>query len=186
MKDPLIERKIPSGLLDKSIEFFAASVDEIPYIANNGQISSCSDMDEGLYQTMLKDAKSNLKWWGILNKWHAGDERRMVYQHIACRYGALNSTPDLDDEGKLSAEVRVCDRCLSCEGFGEGCARIENLSHREMLAVVLIAQGLGDKQIAEEMGISRFTLNEYKRRLSAKLKAHSKIEIINKFYKKIM
>ena len=182
----MIEQRIPAGMLDETTEFFAESTSEIPFFVKNGKITSCEQMDGDLYQTMLEDAKSNAKWWAILEDWHPGDERRKVYQHIACRYGALNSTPDIDKEGRLSAEVRMCGECLSCRGFGEGCARIEGLTHREMLSVVLLAQGLADKQVADMMGISFFTLNEFKRRMSVKLQAHSKIDIISKFYQAIM
>lgn len=182
----MIEQRILAGLLDDSTEFFSESVDHIPQFVKSGKITSCEQMDEALYQTMLEDAKSNAKWWAILEDWHPGNERRKVYQHIACRYGAPNSTPDIDKEGRLNVEVRVCNRCTTCPGFGEGCARIEGLTRREMLSVLLLAQGLADKQVADRMGISFFTLNEFKRRISVKLNAHSKIDIINKFYNAIM
>lgn len=180
--DKLVESRIPAGVLDENTEFFAKSVDDIPHFAKEGIICSCERMPEPMYQTMLTDASNSPKWWQILENWHGADERRKVYQHIACRYGSFNSTPDIDGDGNLTPDVRICNRCHTCEGFGEGCIRLENLSHREMLAVVLIAQGMADKQVQDAMGITSNTLIEYKKRLSEKLKAHSKIEIVSRFY----
>lgn len=182
----LLRQETPAGLLDKNIEFFTDPKFEIPFYISEGVVCSCVRLDDDIYQIMLADAKNNRKWWQILGVWHGSDERKKVYRHIACRYGALNSTPDLAPDGTILPDVRFCAKCAECEGFGIGCATLDVLSKREMLAAILIAQGLGDKQIADAMKISLHTLNEYKKRISVKLDAHSKIDIVAKLFNAII
>jgi len=51
------------------------------------------------------------------------------------------------------------------------------LSRRETEAMQLIAQGLGDKQIAAQMGVSRGSLHVYLRRMRKKIGVCNRVRI---------
>lgn len=54
------------------------------------------------------------------------------------------------------------------------------LTKREMEIIELVCQGLSYKQIAEKMYITSFTVNQHLKKVYAKMKVHSKSELISK------
>ncbi len=75
--------------------------------------------------------------------------------------------------------------CMLVDDFGGGVEGrrhgIEDLSRRELEALVLISKGCLRKEIALEMNISRGTVDQFIKRIYDKLRVHSKTEAAVKY-----
>lgn len=85
-----------------------------------------------------------------------------------CRKGGVTLDPSLT--GQLCAEAAEPARRPECEGA-------EELTERERQTLALIAEGLSNKLIARELGISDGTVKVHVRHLLCKLNLHSRLEL---------
>ena len=102
--------------------------------------------------------------------------------------GFVNKTDDLSE---LADAIRVVMRGYSyfpCNhnfspgvtaGAGDDSKLLSDLSDRELSVLILIAKGMGNKQIGEQLLLSEKTISTYKHRLKQKLNAHTLIELID-------
>ncbi len=97
-----------------------------------------------------------------------------IAQFIRCRFGAFNNQGDLVD-GKFTIEYVDCEKRGSCPYEGLLCR--SELTPRELEVTRLVADDLADKQIADHLGISTFTVCRHRTRIEHKLNIASKIGI---------
>ncbi|MBB2494763.1 response regulator [Aquipseudomonas ullengensis] len=64
------------------------------------------------------------------------------------------------------------------EAGGEGSNELAQLSARELMVLELLAKGLSNQQIAEQLALSYKTVSTYKTRLQQKLHVHSTVELL--------
>lgn len=64
-------------------------------------------------------------------------------------------------------------------GVGDDSKLLGDLSDRELSVLILIAKGMGNKQIGDQLLLSEKTISTYKHRLKQKLNAQTLIELID-------
>lgn len=81
-------------------------------------------------------------------------EERMVW----CLFGSLDSAVDID-VSTGHAHVEVSSHCCSCQYAHPFCRRmLPHLTHRQQECFILMRQGKTDKEIAQMLGISYYTV----------------------------
>jgi len=105
--------------------------------------------------------------------------------------GADGFVTKTDDLTELTDAVRVVMRGYSYfprfdqfasvlnTGVPDDAKLLESLSDRELSVLILIAKGMGNKQIGEQLLLSEKTISTYKHRLKQKLNAETLIELID-------
>jgi DNA-binding CsgD family transcriptional regulator len=115
---------------------------------------------------------------GRLTAAEAGeDSRRPV--HIRVRAGdgswAVIETARLDDPGRT---IAVSIHAAGVDEILRLVTRAYGLSDRERELVVLIARGLDTNAIAEQMFISRYTVQDHLKSVFHKIGVHSRLELL--------
>jgi len=101
------------------------------------------------------------------------DELKMF---VRCRFGAFNNQHDLClATGKMESEYVACENRGNCKHEGVICR--SELTPREMEVTRLIADDLGDKQIADRLHISPHTVARHRVSIEQKLGLASKMGI---------
>jgi DNA-binding CsgD family transcriptional regulator len=176
----------PAGLDDKDLEIYRVGK-KARAIYNNGMRCDYLQLPYEIREVFQVELISQPKVcqclclkMGITN----ADEMEETY--AACRYGAMNRIADLKD-GKTMAEIPVCGITETCPGFDIVCKAPEgpggSVSRREFQAMILIAKGKCDKEIADEMNISITTVRTNLARIHEKLHINNRIEIALLMYK---
>ncbi|HBZ17292.1 response regulator [Pantoea sp. NPDC088449] len=105
--------------------------------------------------------------------------------------GADGFVTKTDDLSELTDAIRVVMRGYSYfprydqyspllpAGAGDDNKLLGDLSDRELSVLILIAKGLGNKQIGDQLLLSEKTISTYKHRLKQKLNAQTLIELID-------
>ncbi len=87
-------------------------------------------------------------------------------------------------ENRPSMSNEVAQRMLDYfHELGKRRAEIQKLSPRERDVLEHLAKGWGDKDIAQDLGISVQTVNDYLKRIYAKLHVHSRTAAVAKYLK---
>ncbi|MBD2754166.1 response regulator [Spirosoma validum] len=81
-------------------------------------------------------------------------------------------------QGKTSFDDAILTGRLSEDAFGDDFARRLNLTFREVEIIKLIIAGLTNEQIAEELGISVFTVKTHRKNIHFKLGITNVAELI--------
>ncbi|MBB1202754.1 DNA-binding response regulator [Enterobacteriaceae bacterium 89] len=106
-----------------------------------------------------------------------------------CRQaGADGFVTKTDDLSELMEAIRIVMRGYSFftrevhslgSGYGDDSKLLSDLSDRELSVLILIAKGMGNKQIGDHLLLSEKTISTYKHRLKQKLNAQTLIELID-------
>lgn len=117
------------------------------------------------------------------------DDMELIYpmerlkQYVSCNFGGYDNSCDLQD-GQLHPEYWDCGHRNNCPHEGKLCKlmqsadKLETITPREVEVMKNIATGMPDKQIAERMGISFFTVRNHLRALYRKTNSHCKASLI--------
>jgi len=181
-----VSGKIPAGIADTNIEFFAK--DERLFYFLDGVTIPFSEWPEELLALIEQDMAKNPK--AIESLVHAGIESRheMIQQYIRCRYSALDNQPDLVNGKFQEPEYADCKLRGFCPYEGKLCLPIKalhgTLTHREIEVLRLIPEGLLDKEIADQLGISPLTVPVHMKNLREKTGAKNKSELVRFAYQK--
>ena len=153
------------------IEFFAAG-NEVYMIDLDGELKTFDFFPLHVLDVLREEIESDKNLEKALDELTSGTDQ--IKQLIRCRYGAFNNQMDLKD-GKLEADYVDCPLRSSCVYEGIICRR--ELTNRELEIVRLVADDLADKQIADRLGISVFTVGVHRAKIERKLNIASKIGI---------
>jgi DNA-binding CsgD family transcriptional regulator len=145
-------------------------------VLNNGKRSDYKDLPEEKRAIFRSEMKEGIRVMESLHNMGYTDLQEMEMVFVGCRYGALNSTPDLAGS-KTSADAPICDKLTSCPGFGFVCRIPGRLTRREYEIAGYIAKGKFDKEICEIMNITLPTLRTYFGRIHEKLQLNNRVEI---------
>lgn len=106
---------------------------------------------------------------------------RMVARFCRCNMGAIDDIPDIDGDSEFKFEYVSCPIRTECKGAGVICRPKFNstLSKAEEKVMRLYCQGLTRDEIAQELYLSPATVNNHIRNAFARLKIHSKSELIH-------
>jgi two-component system response regulator NreC len=117
---------------------------------------------------------------GYLTKQAAADE--LVAAIHAVAGGNVYLQPALarwllDDYQRLARQVGIQSQVLDDEQ-GEGVIGLDALSARERQVLELVAQGFSNHDIGEKLNLSHKTIARHRERIMAKLKMHSRTELV--------
>ena len=86
-------------------------------------------------------------------------------------------------DGKIFIQPEIASRTLRAALHSPG-DLIEPLSEREREVLVMLAQGIPNKEIADKLGISYETVHTYIRRIYEKLQVRTRTEAVAKFLRR--
>lgn len=96
-------------------------------------------------------------------------------------YREKNDKPFDDHDRALVQLFHVeCARMLRVHNDNVDELPYPRMPPRERIALLHLLEGLADKEIADRMGISRFTVNQYTKSLYRRFAVHSRAELITK------
>lgn len=181
-----VSGKLPAGITDKNVEFLAK--DEQVFALMQSKLLPLSDWPQWLLEAIESDMEKHPKAVEALVQADIVGRMDMIEQYVKCRYSALDNEADVID-GKLQApEFTDCNLRGSCPYEGRLCdlfkAPFGTLTHREIEVLRMIPEGLLDKEIADQLGISPLTVGVYMKHLREKTGAKNKAELVRFAYQK--
>lgn len=171
--------KLPAGLMDHDVEFFlykgnlmflydgrARSFDRIP-----------DNIKDSLREILDNDSDANL----CLDCLDLHDPMDRLRQFVMCRFSSFDLVADLTEGGNKCAEFTYCQKRGRCPYEGTLCMSLishGNLSYREIQVILVMAKGLPNKLMVDELGISINTISTHIQNISRKIGVQSKAEIL--------
>lgn len=176
--------KLPAGLMDKNVEIFEH--EGRAWALYNGERMPFHRMPQDIYnaffEEMLRDKEAMKALDTMLDKSFSNK----FNQFLICRYGALDSTPDLDtSKVNFTPEYHECGNRNNCPFSFVLCDRVIiktdkgdiHLTRKEVEIVKLIASGLTDKETADQAKIALNTLLTHKKNIYSKLGIQSNVQL---------
>lgn len=173
---PQIFNAIPAGVFptDTRANIFACHETKKVFFIQGGKVNHFKDLPneykKQITTRFLQDpcARKELGHMGFT----AGIEK-----YAKCMFGALDAVPDFAENGQLQTNdnYRCSDNCKCM--FWKSKKIIyqkEEFTNRQLQCLELIAKGLTDIEIADQMQITVNGLSDYKRRLQKKLNTYCK------------
>lgn len=171
--------KLPAGITDQNVEFFAQG-EEVFALTGKNMIKS-EDWPEELIEAIEADMEKNPVAIVCLVDAKIEGRLEMAVQYIKCRYSALDNEPDMIAGIMQDTEYVDCNLRGVCPYEGRLCELLKapfgTLTHREIEVLRLILDGLADKEIADRLGISPLTVPVHTRNLRTKTGAKSKTDL---------
>lgn len=181
-----VSGKLPAGIIDQNVEFFAKG--ESVFAILQSQMVPPGDWPTWLKDAILEDMQKHPAAVQALVDADFVTDIDMIEQYIKCRYSALDNEPDLVEGRLQESEYVDCSLRGSCPYEGRLCEllKAENgiLTPREIQVLKLIPEGLLDKEIADNMGISVLTVGVYMKNLREKTGYKNKAELVRFAFEK--
>lgn len=165
--------RLPAGI-EKGLEIYR-NENGVSVLFNGNRITYMDLPDqlrEPFQVALIKDKKA-LEGLKAMKVFSADDKEETF---AGCRFGALNSRPDLDGD-LLQSDAPFCDKIKDCPGYGLVCNIPAGLSRMEFIVTVEIGRGLLNKEIADKYSISPNTVETHKRRALSKLGFNNRVEL---------
>lgn len=163
-------KRIP-GLVDNSLEFFIFK--KKIKIIKNGSVKKFSDLSFIDLLTIKEQIKANNQLNIALHDMHPSSEIRRIEQFVRCRFGGLDSAPDIKKGVLQDGEYHDCPMRNNCPHNGVICKLpIINNTRLEASDILLIKNLTTSKTndvIALEMGEPLGTFHKIKKLLYLKL-----------------
>jgi DNA-binding CsgD family transcriptional regulator len=156
-----------------SIEFFATGKD-VFMVDPEGEVKRFDQFPLAVLARLRDEIETDQKVEEALKEL-AGTGINAIRQFVRCRYGAYNNQGDLVD-GNLASEYVDCEKRGNCPHEGVICR--SELTAREIEVTRLIANDLADKQIADRLQISPFTVANHRVNIERKLGLASKLGVV--------
>ncbi|WP_240356855.1 helix-turn-helix transcriptional regulator [Myxococcus eversor] len=125
-------------------------------------------VDHYLRAAGLDDSVYSIRWSGLPRE----------VQGLGIYRGWSGRAFDAADRELLHLFHAECSPLLDSPGAAVEVPQGVQLSRRERQTLELVLDGLGDKQIAERLGISRFTVNHYTKSIYRGFEVNSRSELI--------
>lgn len=166
----------PAGVLptDNRANIFACPKSKQVYFLKSGKVLKFKELEptykRQIIAKLLNDpcARKDLREMGIT---------RAVEKYAKCMFGSLDQVEDFCDDGQLGKpdNYRCSDNCKCMFWKSKKITyQEEQFTSRQLYCLDLIAQGLTDMQIADQMDITVNSLSDLKRRLQKKLNTYCK------------
>lgn len=126
-----------------------------------------------LRDELEKDPKAQL----ALIEWGFEDPEGMLERFAWCRYGGSDFNPDVHQDGTLTPDYHECGNRGQCPFEGTVCLNPFKITSREREILILIAQGIPQKNIASELGIQETTVAKARRSLFEKTGSQSSVDL---------
>lgn len=175
-----------------NIEFYSTPEGDVMVKPMNGPVKVLQDTDREIIQSMLQlindrypgafAALSELYSRSSMNRSYY--EYMMVHRFCRCNFGSFDTLQlDIDLRGNLHVEQVSCPlrNTADCKLCGVVCSPVLNtkLTTQEQNILELIASGMTNQQIADEMNISVFTVIRHRNNMRARLGVNNTAELIS-------
>lgn len=154
------------------IEFFATRGD-VYMVCPDGEVKSFSQFPCSVLERLQAEIEKDHQLQQALEN-IAGTGVNAIRHFIRCRFGAFNNQGDLVND-QFTSEYVDCEQRGNCPHEGIICRN--ELTAREIEVTRLIADDLADKQIADRLQISPFTVSNHRVNIERKLGLASKMGI---------
>lgn len=174
-----VTQKIPAGLLDESFELFSNGDQQ--YCVAEGRLWTFPDFPLWVLRAVKLDMLKNQSKVDWLIKAGLFDELNQMKWYIHCCFGGFDGEADFVNGELVHTEYFDCGHRGHCLFEGKVCNSIVHqfgLSAREVDYIKCVHQGMQDKEIAEEMGISVNTAPVYIRNILKKLQLGNRSDIV--------
>ncbi len=114
-------------------------------------------------------------------------EYRIVHRFIRCNFGEYDTlSHDVDGAGGFRFEETRCPLRGECLLEGTVCKpRLQTeLTDREQEVARLLAEGLSRQEVADELGISTYTVNRHIAKIKARMRFRQTSQIVAHFSRK--
>ncbi|WP_231489864.1 response regulator transcription factor [Pedobacter sp. Leaf170] len=170
--------KLIAGLVDKGVEFFVHQ-NEIKCV-HDGKTFTYEEFPQWIFDKISDDMLSNPEALKSLAKWENLSQEDYMRQYIYCRYGGLDTEPDISVEGELSyAEYFDCGLRGTCNYEGKLCCTIKvangHLTKSEIEILKRIDKSY--KIIADELFVSTDTVSGHIQNIMKKTELNNKVEL---------
>lgn len=175
-----VSGKLPAGITDNNVEFFAQDGQVFAFV--QGEMLHTTAWPQWLKDAVTKDMEAHPQAIECLVDADLVSEIEMIEQYVKCRYSAMDNEADVMNGKLQSTEYVDCSLRGTCPYEGRLCdllkAPFGTLTHREIEVLKLIPEGMLDKEIADQLGISPLTVTVYMKNLREKTGAKNKAELV--------
>ncbi len=167
------------GITANGIEFFEKE-GEIKMI-HQGEVKDFLEIPHLVLGILKSEINKNAPVKQALEETHPDSEIRQIKQFIECRFGGLDSVPDILDNELQPAEYRNCPVRKACTLKGTLCSKFQYNGHilewEEIELVQLLSTNMKNEVIAQELNIPLGTFHAMKKRLYEVFQVSTKQEI---------
>lgn len=173
-------RQLPAGLspLNSESEFFSDNGQ--PKALYQGQVVPFREMPLSIINQVRFSLDTDTKALAALENWGIYDPILQLETFVNCRFGGFDNSPDFNN-GMGEGEYWPCQRRGNCEHEGVICSHIKVsngfLTKREIDVMKLIYLGLINKEIAMDLEISVFTVENHIKNLKKKCEAQTRTDL---------
>lgn len=167
--------RLPSGIMNSGGEIFVR--DEEVFAMHNGSVKPYNELPFNIRKLYVElymtdtNIRRGLDLMGIENE----DDR--IKKMVICNSGGFDKAPDFIDN-RITREFWNCGEWSTCPGLGKVCKVPSGLSRKELLLSVDIFNGLPDKQVSANNGITHNTLRTHVKRINEKINAHCRADLV--------
>ncbi|WP_374949588.1 helix-turn-helix transcriptional regulator [Mucilaginibacter sp.] len=178
----LTRHQLPAGLVNSNGEFFVCDDDQ-PHLLRSGSVVDFDQFDPKLILLLEIKMLSETKRHAYYSLMVAGAGRMAeVRQFTYCMYGGFDNKPDIINGELGEPEYWRCPKRGNCDFEGKACAGFklksgDHLTRRELQYIQLTANGLLDKTIADQLGISPKTVPSFSKQVREKCGLQRKADI---------
>lgn len=173
-------KNLPAGLMDPNFEFFCYHGEV--FMLSSGRVTPFNKIPQEILDRIHDDLLEHPDAIEALIIMGITHPVAMLEKWLMCRYGLLDSQADLSTEGITISEYPDCPYHSSCRFEGTLCQLVTTpqgkLSPREIQVIKGVAEGIPNKCIGDELGISRFTVNTHIRNIQQKTGSLNKAQVV--------
>lgn len=159
------------GLLDSNFEFF--NTDTETKFIHDGVVKNFSDVPSSIIIILKEFIDNNNDVQEILKDWHPNSEFHQLQQFTHCRFGGMDSLPDIENGKLQDGEYWKCPKSGNCKGEGILCKlpsyKGQILSKLEIELIQLSTTDMTNEVIADTLNLALGTFHKMKSILHKKL-----------------
>ncbi len=177
-------RSLPAGLINDQVEFFRDpdNIEQV-YFLTQSVAARVKTVPAWIREILIDDMANFPEKVEALVDLGIEGEGEQLEMYSGCLAGVLNHSPDIVAGKFMHTEYVPCARRGSCIAEGRLCnalcvgANNEYLTRREIEVLVLIATGLQNKEIADQLKISQETVKVHVKHIHAKAGLNNRVEL---------
>ncbi|MFZ4705424.1 MAG: response regulator transcription factor [Bacteroidales bacterium] len=165
-------------LLENNVEFFHNG-NELIFL-EHGTAKPFSEISLSMAEMLLEDLENHPEACKSLDTLGIHDPVERIMKFAECRYGAFNETSDFTDKSH-DVEIYNCGNRGNCIHEGKLCnnivAKYGIITRCEIRIIQLVAAELTDKEIADRLFNSPYTVNTHITNILGKIGCKNRVGI---------
>lgn len=161
-----INKRIP-GITSSGLEFFNQE-GKIKFI-HNGNVKDFIEIQPIVLEIIKNEINKDVNVKKELERLYPHSEIEQIFKFIKCRYGGLDSTPDLSNGNLQASEYWECPIRENCMSKGILCKKVEyegsKLEWEDIQLMKLLTTNKTNEAIADELKIPLGSFHSKKKKL---------------------